>query len=300
MVPKLTQVGMRSCSLTTFTPHHQRRMSHVHATAKQGFGLNSNSYDAHRPRYSDEAIDEIIKSIPNKPARVLEIGSGTGIFTRALLERTSGNEIEALTAAEPSEGMRKTCAESLTDELVKGRDVKVVDGTFEHIDAEDNSFHLIAIAQAYHWCGDYDNSLRELHRVLKPNGKLALTWNVENAVNRNWVGSARDIYEKYDTGTPQYRLGKWKQLYDTEAFQSLFKATEYNKYLRYLPLSLQGYKDRQATKSFINILPADEKQRLLDTLADHIAAQPDVDWIDKHKRTFYIPYSTDLYILHLK
>lgn len=242
---------------------------------------------------------QIIKNIPNKPARVLEIGSGTGIFTRTLLDRTT-TEIQSLVAAEPSEGMRNTCADSLNDNLVKGRQVKVIEGTFEHIEAGDNSFDIVIIAQAYHWCTDYNKSLKELQRVLTPNGKIALTWNMEDRDNKKWVASARDIYEKYDAGTPQYRLGKWKALFDTDAYRTHYKGVDYNKYLRHLPLSLQGYKDRQSTKSFINILPPKEKEELLEHLAQYIALQPDVDWIDKEKDTFYIPYSTDLFIIHLK
>ncbi|TIA94146.1 hypothetical protein E3P81_00357 [Wallemia ichthyophaga] len=274
-------------------------MSHVHSIAKEGFGPNSNLYDEHRPSYSEEAVSEIIRNIPNKPARVLELGSGTGIFTRALLSHTT-TEIQSLIAAEPSEDMRKTCADSLNNDIVKGREVEVIEGTFEHIEAEDDLFDIVIIAQAYHWCADYDKSLKELKRVMKPHGKLALTWNMEDKYNKKWVANARNIYEKYDVGTPQYRLGEWKALFDTDAYRSYYKGVDYNKYLRHLPLSLQGYKDRQSTKSFINILPIKEKEELLEHLAQFIASQPDVDWIEKDKGTFYIPYSTDLFIIHLK
>lgn len=276
-------------------------MSHVHNTAKKGFGLNSNDYDTHRPRYAEEAVKEIVDNIPkqSQPSTILEIGSGTGIFTRALLGSTT-NEIKKLIAAEPSQGMRETCRGSLTEDLVQGRDVAVVEGTFESIDAEDNSYDLVIIAQAYHWCTDYQKSLSEIARVLKPQGKLALTWNMEDRDCKNWVGIARDIYERYDEGTPQYRLGKWKAMFDTDAYKSFFRGTDYNKYTRHVPITLQGYRDRQATKSFINVLPADEKEALLKDIVDSISKQPDVDWINQDDGSLYIPYLTDLYIVHLK
>ena len=35
-------------------------------------------------------------------------------------------------------------------------------------------------SQAFHWCPDYDKAAREFARILKPDGIVALIWNLED------------------------------------------------------------------------------------------------------------------------
>ena len=71
------------------------------------------------------------------------IGSGTGIFTRALLAHpTFGPAIKELRAVEPSAGMRDKFSESISD----GR-LSVSEGTFDHTGAKDGWADLVVVAQ---------------------------------------------------------------------------------------------------------------------------------------------------------
>lgn len=71
------------------------------------------------------------------------IGSGTGIFTRALLAHPKWRDsIAKLKAIEPSEGMRSHFSKSVTD----GR-VSISEGTFDNTGVEDGWADLIVIAQ---------------------------------------------------------------------------------------------------------------------------------------------------------
>lgn len=36
------------------------------------------------------------------------------------------------------------------------------------------------VSQAFHWCPDYDAAAAEFARILKPGGKVALIWNLED------------------------------------------------------------------------------------------------------------------------
>lgn len=104
---------------------------------------------------------------------VYRIGSGTGIFTRALLAHPdwSGSTIGQLRAVEPSEGMREQFSKTVTDARVT-----VAEGTFDRTGVEDGWADLVVVAQvrnisvpllksdvngstqAFHWCPDYDKA----------------------------------------------------------------------------------------------------------------------------------------------
>lgn len=71
------------------------------------------------------------------------IGSGTGIFTRALLAHPEwSSSLGQLKAFEPSQGMRDIFAKSIEDERVT-----TLEGTFDHASVEDGWADLVVIAQ---------------------------------------------------------------------------------------------------------------------------------------------------------
>jgi ubiquinone/menaquinone biosynthesis C-methylase UbiE len=92
---------------------------------------------------------------------VVELGAGTGIFTRLLLDR---REVKSILACEPSEGMRK----GFQSAVPASDKVKLVSGIFSDVPAPDASADLLAIAQAFHWVGrkpeDHEAALREFAR----------------------------------------------------------------------------------------------------------------------------------------
>ena len=82
-------------------------------------------------------------------------------------------------------------------------------------------FDAVCCAQSFHWF-DHLAALRDIRRVLRQGGALVLTWNMESR-QADWVGALRDVYEPYDHGIPQYRTGRWKEVFATgEARQRLF------------------------------------------------------------------------------
>lgn len=133
-------------------------------------------------RFSDRASD-YVKARPSYPREVLgilraecglgqrsvvaDLGSGTGIFTRLLLE--SGAHVHAV---EPNDEMRAAAER----ELGANPRFSSVRGRAEATTLPSASIDLATAAQAFHWF-DVEATRRELHRIVRPGGHAALVWN---------------------------------------------------------------------------------------------------------------------------
>lgn len=125
-------------------------------------------YAAARPSYP-AALREWLAEL-GLLTRVADIGAGTGLFTRLLLE--GGAQV---TAVEPNADMRKQLADSLVEAMQAGQ-LQVQEGTSEATGLPDASVQLVTAAQAAHWF-DPPPTLREFRRVLVPGGQVLLVWN---------------------------------------------------------------------------------------------------------------------------
>jgi SAM-dependent methyltransferase len=131
------------------------------------FSDRARDYRLHRPDYPAAALDAILEGLGD-PARLIaaDVGAGTGISARQLAARG----VRVL-AVEPNAPMR---AAAEPHERVEWRD-----GTAEGTGLAEESVHLVLCAQAFHWFR-VPESLAEFHRVLKPEGLLALMWNTRD------------------------------------------------------------------------------------------------------------------------
>ena len=88
------------------------------------------------------------------------MGSGTGIFTRCLFaHETFGPAVGQLIAVEPSAGMREQWKATVKDERAT-----CVEGTFDTTGVEDGWADMVIVAQAWHWCPDFDKALVSKHQ----------------------------------------------------------------------------------------------------------------------------------------
>ncbi|MGH9279466.1 MAG: class I SAM-dependent methyltransferase, partial [Acidimicrobiales bacterium] len=138
---------------------------------------------------------------------VLDLAAGTGKLTRLLVP--SGARVVGV---EPLAEMRAELAGVLPE-------VEAVEGTAEAIPLGDGTADAVTVAQAFHWF-DGARALDEIHRVLRPQGGLAMLWNVRDRTVE-WVNRLADITEPY-ADAPRYRTGEWREAFaTTEAFTTL-------------------------------------------------------------------------------
>ncbi|MFE7576512.1 class I SAM-dependent methyltransferase [Streptomyces sp. NPDC057521] len=124
-------------------------------------------YAAARPSYPDALFDAVedIAGRPLRGARALDVGAGTGIATRRLLDRGA-----RVVAVEPGPGMAAQLRRDLPD-------APLVQGDGNRLPFAAASADLITYAQSWHWT-DPARAGAEARRVLRPGGALALWWNV--------------------------------------------------------------------------------------------------------------------------
>ena len=126
------------------------------------------TYAQYRPSYPKEFMDYLYSDIGiTKGCDIADVGSGTGILTRQLID--NGHRVYAV---EPNADMRFVAETELGgfDKFVS------VDGTAESTTLLDNSVDFITAAQAFHWF-DRQRFRAECMRIIRPGGKVVLVWN---------------------------------------------------------------------------------------------------------------------------
>jgi SAM-dependent methyltransferase len=138
------------------------------SNATSRFSDRVENYIRHRPGYPLEALRVLQRECGLAPDHaVADIASGTGIWTRILLE--NGNTVFGV---EPNAEMRQA-GERLLTAFSKFTSVA---GSAEATSLTDHSVDFITAAQAAHWF-DRERARREFMRILKPCGWLVLLWN---------------------------------------------------------------------------------------------------------------------------
>jgi SAM-dependent methyltransferase len=125
----------------------------------------SAEYERGRPTYAPDAVGHVIAALDlGEGSVVLDLGAGTGKLTRML----AGAGL-AVTALDPSLAMLAQLGSAVPE-------VRTMVGTAESIPLPEGSIDGVTAAQAFHWF-DSAAALREMHRVLRPSGGIALVWN---------------------------------------------------------------------------------------------------------------------------
>ena len=152
-------------------------MADLHALVA-GFTDVAAVYERGRPDYPPAVVARVVAELgatrTGPPARVLDLGAGTGKLTRPLL--AAGLDVFAV---EPLERMRAAFAR-------RGRPrARVLDGRAEAIPLPDASLDGAVCAEAFHWF-DGPRAADELHRVLRPGAGLVLVWLISQGDEGPW------------------------------------------------------------------------------------------------------------------
>jgi SAM-dependent methyltransferase len=160
------------------------------ANATSRFSDRVENYVRYRPGYPAEVLRTLKAECGLAPRHpVADIASGTGIWTRTLLEY--GNPIFGV---EPNAEMREA-GERLLAAFPKFTSIA---GTAEATSLADHCVDFVTAAQAAHWF-DRPGSRREFVRILKPGGWLVLMWNERLTDSTNFLREYEQLLLDYGT-----------------------------------------------------------------------------------------------------
>lgn len=111
-------------------------MAGVHQVARQGFGANVQAYESARPSFPADAICYILSQL-RPDSQILDVGAGTGKFTRLLASKCGPAHVQAI---EPVKEMRECFQRTVPD-------VRIKDGQADTLPLPDSSMDCITCAQ---------------------------------------------------------------------------------------------------------------------------------------------------------
>jgi ubiquinone/menaquinone biosynthesis C-methylase UbiE len=147
----------------------------LHDSVEREYGELAGEYDARWAGYVRGSVERVLRDLRLAPGEVLlDVGCGTGV----LLEGALRGEPEA-----------RGCGVDLSAEMLgvarrrlRGR-AGLVRADAEVLPFRDAAFDAVASSSALHYWPTPERALREMARVLRPGGRLALTdWSAD------WLG----------------------------------------------------------------------------------------------------------------
>lgn len=225
------------------------------------FGPAADLYDQVRPSYPAAAIDWMLGPAPR---RVVDLGAGTGIFTRQLV--AAGHDVIAV---EPDPGMRAKLA-------LRVPGVATPAGSAESVPLPDAGVDAVVAAQAYHW---FDPAVAhpEIARLLAPGGVFAPVWNQrDNEVD--WVARLTEIVGSEAVVPPEL---------PGELFEPIRRAD----FRHEVPISPDGLVALIRSRSYYLTSAPDERDRLESAVRQLCATHPDLRGRDR----FPMPYLTSAF-----
>lgn len=135
------------------------------------FTGRANVYDKYRPGYPQELYEFLFNTFNlNEKSVIADIGAGTGKFALSFL----------------CKGIKTVCVEPNSDmkgimdlNYSKYKNYVGVNASAENTTLLEESVDFITVAQAFHW---FDRAVfkQECQRILKPDGKVFLVWNMRD------------------------------------------------------------------------------------------------------------------------
>ena len=197
-------------------------------------------YSKYRPSYPLNFVDYLFTDVGMSQSSIIaDVGSGTGILTRQLLEK--GSNVYGI---EPNADMRVIAETNLNN--FPG--FTSVSGSAENTTIDDNSVDYITVAQAFYWF-DREKFKKECQRILKPEGKVILVWNTRDNENELVIENY-EVNRKYCPNFKGFSDGMYGKT-NNDDFSDFFNGEYETKvFLNNLIFDMDGFIGRNLSASY--------------------------------------------------
>lgn len=234
------------------------------------FGRVAQDYANSRPTYTDAAIlDHLLVD-----RDVLELGAGTGLFSRIINLRKTAS----FYASDLSFEMLHANKEVLPSNKINA--------VAEALPFPNSTFDTVAVAQAAHWF-DLNSAPHEIRRIMREGGTLIIIWNHRDSSYR-WI-------QDFDRTVDSYQ----NRIVTDEILNGFEGSSLFTKFRRHrLPL-LHNVNEKQAIQlinsfSPVSTLPDDQRTEVIERALEILRnAHPGID-------RFNIPYTTNYFLAQAK
>lgn len=227
----------------------------VHESASSGYRKHTDTYHRARPSYHPTLVQRFAERYGH--GVVVDLGAGTGIFTRQILEAGV-----SVIAVEPVAAMR-----ALLEAALPHVDVRA--GTAEAMPLDPASVDTVVAAQAFHWFAA-EEALDEAGRVICAGGHLVTVWNVRDD-SVGWIREYDRILGRYERDTPRHATMAWRRAIEAD---DRFELVEDWRIDNPQNTTIEGVVDRALSTSFIAASPAREQAGVADELRRLLPAVP--------------------------
>jgi MOSC domain-containing protein YiiM len=144
----------------------------------------------------------------------------------------------------------------------------------------------IVVAQAFHWF-DTIRALSEIHRVLRPGGRVVLAWNMRDE-SVPWVRHLGECIEGATGGEAPNSQHGWRERTDR---CGLFEPLETTSFRHVQRLTVDGVLDRVESISTVAVAAPSAREGLVTEVRSLLAADPDT----AGRTEFDLPYNTEVH-----
>lgn len=253
---------------------------------ESSFNKIAQIYDDVRPAYPKQLFEDIRTNCEtHKLTNILEIGTGTGIATKLLLDFNL-----PITTIEPGKNLLDIAKRNLENE----QQVTYIHSTFEEFETT-KKYDLIFSATAFHWL-DKENKYKKTNSILQDKGFLVLVWNnflqynsvIYHKINEVYKKLLPVVYEEIDVNINSLNklLNREIEISESDLFYISFS----QKYITDYVYTAESYTHLLNTFPEINKLEELQKNIFLN----------DIKEIIKKHQTIHVPVMSSLYICRKK
>lgn len=225
------------------------------------FGLDPDGYDQSRFGYPDELFAELRSHLGPYLGALGEIGPGTGLATRRLLEF----EPDRFVAFEPDARLAAYLHKRFPS-------IEIAQQDFLSVDMSPD-FDLIAAAASFHWL-DPSLALSHVRKLLKPGGLMALWWNVyTEALEGSLAAAVAPLVSALPMPPSIPAQGHYslnESLHRSRIESAGFGFIGHRLFVTEIAVSPDRARGLYASFSFVRILDPESRKRLLEAIAQTV------------------------------